>query len=1267
MAEVRSTKGEDFFEEAPVVKENNEALDKVAVAPASEPVIVRKTNKSPVILGVIILSVVLAVIIALVCIGFATKNQGEMELLYEEVQGGIAITGVKSCGAEVVIPSEINGKPVVKIGERAFSECTSLTSIVIPNSVTTIGDRAFAWCSSLTSVTIPNSVTSIGDHAFDLCSGLTSVTIPNSVTTIGDNAFTYCDSLTSVVIPESVTTIGAYAFEECEGLTSIVIPDSVKSIGWCAFHHCNSLEEITVPFVGDGSDNTHFGYIFGALNYVLNYEYVPTSIKKVTVLGGEIGYSAFRDCTNLTSVTLGDSVTTIDNCAFTNCKSLTNVTLGDSVTTIGYSAFEDCDSLKSVIIGKNVTTIGEEAFAGCKGLARVDISDIGAWCNISFNSYYANPLYLAKNLYINGELVTHLVIPNGVTTIGEYTFINCKNLTSVTIPNSVDTIGYSAFEECAGLTSVTLGDRVTTIDNGAFLNCYNLKSIVIPDSITAIGDSAFYGCKSLTSIVIPNGVKSISNGAFMECSSLTGITIPNSVTTIGGHAFRGCIGLTSVAIGNSVTTIGNHAFDGCYSLTSVEIPNGVTSIDDSAFYGCTELTNIAIPNSVTTIGDAAFYDCNSLTSVTIGDSVTTIGGFVFYGCEVLTSVIVDENNPSYKSIDGSLYTKDGKTLVQYAVGKNDISLTIPNGVTTINNGALEGCSSLTSVMIPNSVTTIGYSAFGGCEGLTKVDVDTISAWCNISFEDEYSNPLYYAKNLYLNGELVTDLIIPSRVTTIGNYTFRNCTSLTRVEIPNNVTTIGYSAFEGCEGLEEMTVPFVGDGRFETHFGYIFGAFSYSNNGGCVPTSLKKVTVLGGKIGYDAFYGCGSLTNVTLGDSVTTIGGYAFEGCENLISIEISNSVTSIGDSAFDGCKSLARVDISDISAWCNISFGDYSANPLYHTKKLYLNGELVTDLVIPSGVITIGKYAFYGYCYNLTSVTIPNSVTTIGGRAFEGCISLTRVDISDIGAWCNITFENEYANPLCCAENLYLDGELVTDLVIPSGVTKIGDYAFCNCENITSITIPSSVTTIGDNAFTYCDSLTIYCEAEGQLGGWSEYWNSLNCPVVWDCKNNDIANDGKIYFVDDGVRYSIYEGKATVVKQGGNVVTADIKEKISYKGNDYVVTTIGKYAFEGCESLTNVTLGDSVTTIGASAFRNCIGLTSITIPNSVTTIGVYAFKGCYSLTRVTIPISVTLVGNLAFDGCTNLTIYCEATSEPSNWDYYWNNSNCPVVWGYKES
>ena len=457
MAEVRSTKGEDFFEEAPVVKENNEALDKVAVAPASEPVIVRKTNKSPVILGVIILSVVLAVIIALVCIGFATKNQGEMELLYEEVQGGIAITGVKNCGAEVVIPSEINGKPVVKIGERAFFECTSLTSVVIPNSVTSIGYFAFEGCNSLEEITVPfvgdgryethfgyifgapncrdnsycvpaslKKVTilggKIGDNAFQYCSGLTSVTLPNSVTAIGENAFAGCTSLTSVTLPNSVTTIGEFAFVGCEGITSIVIPDSVKSIGWCAFHHCNSLEEITVPFVGDGSDNTHFGYIFGASNYALNYDCIQTSLKKVTILGGKIEKNAFDGCGSLTSVTIGDRVTTIGEYAFTNCKSLINVIIGNgatstgnSITTIGKYAFEGCESLTNVTLGDSVTTIGASAFRNCIGL-------------------------------------TSITIPNSVTTIGVYAFKGCYSLTRVTIPISVTLVGNLAFDGCTNLT-----------------------------------------------------------------------------------------------------------------------------------------------------------------------------------------------------------------------------------------------------------------------------------------------------------------------------------------------------------------------------------------------------------------------------------------------------------------------------------------------------------------------------------------------------------------------------------------------------------------------------------------------------------------------------------------------------------------------------------------------------------------------------------------------------------------------------------------------
>ena len=433
------------------------------------------------------------------------------------------------------------------------------------------------------------------------------------------------------------------------------------------------------------------------------------------------------------------------------------------------------------------------------------------------------------------------------------------------------------------------------------------------------------------------GGAKIINNTYSTTNNYGTIEFASEVTAIEQKAFYEQETLSSITIPNSVTSIGQSAFEGCTNLTSVTIGNGVTSIGESAFHRCTGLTNVEFSNGVTSIGNNAFYYCTGLTNIELPNSVTYIGSYAFYGC------------------------------------------------------------SLTSITIPNSVTIIGGDAFNKCSNLKEVHISDIAAWCNIHFISYTSNPLYYVKDLYLNGELVKDLIIP----------------------------------EGVENIRQY-----------------------------------------------AFYDYGNLTSVTIPNSVTSIGNNAFYGCYDLTSITIGNGVTSIGYRAFDKCTYLEEVHISDIAAWCNIDFETHydsgffveRSNPLRYAKNLYLNGELLTNnLILPEGTKIIKQYAFC-HC-KITSVTIPNSVTAIESHAFKNK-DLKEIHISNIAAWCNIDFEYDVDANLFDYANLYLNGELVTDLVIPEGVKKIKEYAFYNCDKLTSVIIPNTVTSIGEKAFYGCTGLT---------------------------------------------------------------------------------------------------------------------------------------------------------------------------------------------------
>lgn len=709
--------------------------------------------------------------------------------------------------------------------------------------------------------------------------------------------------------------------------------------------------EITVPDSYDGKAVTAVELSAFAGNTSVTKITLPDTITDFTDFSSSYYDGAFEGCTSLREINIPSKITSIDSYMFRNCKSLEKIVLPLGVTRIGDYAFRSCVNLKEISIPESVRSVGDGAFEYCSSLKAV-------------------------------------VLPAGLKKVEDELFYGCTALEKVTIPDSVIGIGYSAFANCSALKNIEIPEYVSTIDSYAFDNCTVLESIVIPEHAMSLGSYIFSRCKNLNSITIPDSVTDLRASLFSDTAYYKNEkNWTDGVLFIGNHLISAKPDVVSgnYVIPENVVSISECAFRGCEKLTGITIPESIHTIPSAAFSGCTSLDNITIPSSIAYIGSYAFSECKALKSVTIPDSVSKIGTAAFADCSSLHEINVPDSaggitagtvaNTAFYADDANW---DGDVLYvgnHLVACKNRIiegNYVVREGTVSIGYGAFAECDLLTGLEIPASVTEIGLNAFADSKLLEKIDVkgDAEIALNMITGTKLYSDSslwdngiLYVGKTLitsdsekvkgsikikdgtkrideeaFYQNENITGVTIPASVEYVADSAFAYCSNLKNIKIGDNVKGLDYTAFRGTAYYDD-------DANWSDGAFYV-GNYLLEND---FDSETEKYTVKSGTvaIGYRAFAGAGSLSEVTIPSSVREIGSNAFSG-------------TSVYDNEKYNTDGVV-----------------YIGNYLIHADP-YVTGALS----IKDGTTAVADRAFSG-CTSLTDVSIPSSVKYIGTGAFN--------------------------------------------------------------------------------------------------------------------------------------------------------------------------------------------------------------------------------------------------------------------------------------------
>lgn len=711
------------------------------------------------------------------------------------------------------------------------------------------------------------------------------------------------------------------------------------------------------------------------------------------------------------------------------------------------------------------------------------------------------------------------------------------------------------------------------------------------------------------------------------------------ITSIADNAFKSSGRIEYVVLGPNIHTIGNNAFYNCSKLKTVELPNTITSFGESVFGRCRSLLEVNIPLLITEIPNYTFDSCKALEEIKLHENITKIGDSAFSGCSNL------------KSIE------------------------IPDEVTTIGLSAFANNSSLQSATIGSGVTTIGEYAFYACKMLDSM---TFAQGSDLVYVGPYAMAQCTA---------LETLNLPTGVKTLDDCAFMDSSLLLNVSIPTSVSRVGESAFYGTKMYKNAVDA--GD-TFIYADSWLIGCTTQQKE---ALTSITIETLKEGIIGVadGVFRSAPNLTTIVLPDSIRYIGNYAFYENPNLLKIEtLPNSVVSIGEYAFSNCESLYRIILGNGLK----TIGRYA---FYGCKSLDDVGYEGESRLIPSTVETIGTYAFKdtllwtkiksGVVYagdwvvgyrgaNLGSIKLNDNTRGVADYAFYGCNSLMFVN-----GLSNVNFIGEAAFGYC--ENL-------RTVTLKRNITKISDYAFYNCSLLENVNLPARLTEVGNYAFYKCRSLSEidFSDTDLEKIGTKAFYD---CPSLKNIKfNNDVETIGDYAFYKcEKLESLVLPASLHTLSERSFAKCVSLKTLIIETDGDTILkptVTIGKYAFQGCQSLMKIEIPDTVKTIDDYAFYKCINVRIVTLGNNVEKIGDYAFYGCFLPTELILPKNVQLVGSYAFKGwenltslmidggiptikdqaffgCKKMTIYTSAKNEESvKWQSRWNSASRPVIW-----